>query len=681
MSENNMNTTKKTGAKLKNKYFKIFFLPVTAILYLLFCVQITPSPYRIDSINIIFVSSIIIELFMGLSETNNIKKLYYFIACTVMSLVIDVINARYFFYMRYEHIFYYNVLWIVFFCLTVVSLVAAIIIIFRINAWSQSQWDDKKDNDQNKSLKLMFKKNECKAQIKKNKYERKAFKAEYEKIIKTERYVKKIEKIISSSSHEFFSLKKIANILCKFPKFTYKTAYVVLALSAMFIFLRLPYIDNVDTGNSWFDKVCRMVTHMTGFELLKRHVYLAFIIYIFLFFLALILIVLVLYFVKTMSNDVSKTAHDLKNVKRFIFYTLFISAIFGFISIPYMNSSSSSASGWFGKVSALVSSIIGIEKLSQINPISFIIYLLMYITAIGFICLALLFFTAATDKLIENGDDLKEGLKKHINLDNICKLTKYIFVILAIVMFFVIPHYDGLIDIISNWLEKVKGLTEKIGESGFKVENNQQALMLYIFIFTVLVIMVASVLTISKKIIFNKRKRVNNDYNKNIIAGYEAPIAILVVFTAVLMSFSHGMPEFDGLTDNWKVLLMIIMYILLIMIAIEIVRIMLEQCTRENSLLKRAINLVFILILDFVIGLTVGVFYKLRASDIVADICSLIFKDNENLIGKEVKNVIEKMLLKEIAVIEETQDNRISDIEMPIDFNNMTLWRRDNEHE
>ena len=165
------------------------------------------------------------------------------------------------------------------------------------------------------------------------------------------------------------------------------------------------------------------------------------------------------------------------------------------------------------------------------------------------------------------------------------------------------------------------------------------------------------------------------------LEGYEAPIAILVVFSAVLMSFSKGLPNFGNVSVNWVVLLMIIMYILLIMIAIEIVRITLEQCVRKNSLLKNVIKLVFILILDFLSGLILGVFYKLRSSEIISSLISLMLKDNDNIIGDKANKVIEKLLFKEIDKIENIQDYVPTDQSEPVIYDNIIIWRRDNNNE
>ena len=133
-----------------------------------------PLSLSIDFLNVIFICNIIVELFIGFAESKNLKKLYYFIASTVLSLIIVAINAKYILDNEYISVFnFFNMLCFVFFSLSIISLIAAIVIVFRLSNWSQSEWDEKKTSDQKAKSDKKLKKKEYKTLVSDAEYERK----------------------------------------------------------------------------------------------------------------------------------------------------------------------------------------------------------------------------------------------------------------------------------------------------------------------------------------------------------------------------------------------------------------------------------------------------------------------------------------------------------------------------
>ena len=58
-----------------------------------------------------------------------------------------------------------------------------------------------------------------------------------------------------------------------------------------------------------------------------------------------------------------------------------------------------------------------------------------------------------------------------------------------------------------------------------------------------------------------------------------------------------------------------------------------------------------------------------------------MLKDNDNIIGDKANKVIEKLLFKEIDKIENIQDYVPTDQSEPVIYDNIIIWRRDNNNE
>ena len=305
--------------------------------------------------------------------------------------------------------------------------------------------------------------------------------------------------------------KSTSSVLSKCKDLVKNKIYIIFSLLIVAFFFIIPFLENSNNGlvDIWLDKMCMLITHITGSELLVSNTFLAFIIYFFIFFLALVAFVVLLYFIKLLvdNNDhicaklskLIKEKISFDSIFKIFTYIFAIIVIGAFFIIPYFDSSSASESNWFIKISTLVADITNIEIFKKITPIAFIIYVLIYSALIGIIFLTLLSFKAVTEKFIREKEKFTLSLQGYLSFENISKIIKYIAVFLTISLFFIIPYYDSIITIISEWFNRVRYLSQKIYPSAPDSMGYHQALIFYTFLFTVLAIIVISVLTISKK--------------------------------------------------------------------------------------------------------------------------------------------------------------------------------------
>ena len=91
--------------------------------------------------------------------------------------------------------------------------------------------------------------------------------------------------------------------------------------------------------------------------------------------------------------------------------------------------------------------------------------------------------------------------------------------------------------------------------------------------------------------------RDNNGFQ--LLDTYANSFALLLVSFIALYALSSGHVRFDKLTAGWSIVVFTILFILMMLTAFEIVRLVLEQCGQANSVLKRTIFLFFIATLDF----------------------------------------------------------------------------------
>ena len=242
-------------------------------------------------------------------------------------------------------------------------------------------------------------------------------------------------------------------------------------------------------------------------------------------------------------------------------------------------------------------------------------------------------------------------------------------------LFLFIPCSEKLQSIAFNWYEAVEKLTFRIDiiplgndDEGrlFRVFANY--IIFYIFLIVAICLLIFLCQYVYRIFINTRKveKEQNSSKSKNFLEEYDTAIAVLTVFTALLFAIGTSNSPFFDLTNKWITLITVILFILLVFVSIEIVRLVVEQIGQKNSLLKQLVRLVFVAILESLAGLLLGVIINFQIEEVVSSLFSIMFPQEELSFANKIKEKFNEMF------------NRGLDDGNPISshFSRRHIWRR-----
>ena len=252
---------------------------------------------------------------------------------------------------------------------------------------------------------------------------------------------------------------------------------------------------------------------------------------------------------------------------------------------------------------------------------------------------------------------------------------------LMAVLFLVIPYSKKLQAVVFNWLDAVDELASQIKIISLNNQNNQNKffpvfanyIIFYIFIIFVIWMIVFLCRYVYKILTGNgKGEDQNRAERKNILEEYDTAIAVLTVFTALLFAFGTSGSSFFDLSNKWTTLITVILFILIVFISIETVRLVVEQIGQKNSLLKRLVRLIFVAILEFLAGLLLGVIISFQIEKVISSLLSMVFPSEELSFTSKIQKKFNEMFSKEV----DNDDNDGNDNPTPQRFSKKHIWRR-----
>lgn len=243
-------------------------------------------------------------------------------------------------------------------------------------------------------------------------------------------------------------------------------------------------------------------------------------------------------------------------------------------------------------------------------------------------------------------------------------------------LFLAIPYSISLWQTAINWFKAVEDLADQISLfSLFGIQRKTGFFAAFSsYIMTYLAIIAAAYLiSLLCKYIYHgitntKASRSSND-RETFLEKYDTPIAVLVVATSVLFSIGAGILSISGFTGGGISLLTIILFILLVFASVEIVRLVIEQIGQENSLLKLSIRLIFTALLEFFLGLLLGIITNFHIEKVVSSLFTLIFPENEVGFTIKAQKRLQDIFNREVDVGEQSTDAHFS-------FRTKQIWRR-----
>lgn len=281
-------------------------------------------------------------------------------------------------------------------------------------------------------------------------------------------------------------------------------------------------------------------------------------------------------------------------------------------------------------------------------------------------------------------DRLKDWKKywgniKALVLKRAKSLATFVASSLMAVLFLVIPYSPKLQSIAFNWLGAVDELAAQIKIIPLDNQNKFfTAFANYIIFYIFLIVAICMIIFLCRyvyKILAGSRKEENEQQKaerKNFFEEYDTAIAILTVFTALLFVFGTSSSSFFNLTNNWTTLITVILFILIVFVSIEIVRLVVEQIGQKNSLLKRLVRLIFVAILEFLASLLLGIIINFQIEKVISSLLSMMFPQEELYFTSKMQEKFNEMFNKELNNDGSDGDDNPT---MPR-FSKKHIWRR-----
>lgn len=259
-------------------------------------------------------------------------------------------------------------------------------------------------------------------------------------------------------------------------------------------------------------------------------------------------------------------------------------------------------------------------------------------------------------------------------------LGTFVAITLIAVLFLIIPYSTKFQIIVISWLDAIKKLADLI--KIIPLDDNQNeffpAFANYIIFFIFLIVAICMIIWLCRYVfkILTRDKKWQEEQDsaekKPFLEEYDTAIAVLTVFTALVFAFGTSGSPFLDITNEWTSLITVVLFILIVFISIEIVRLIVEQIGQKNSLLKRLVRLIFVAILEFLAGLLLGVIINFQIEKVISSLLSIMFPQKELSFTSKIQEKFNEMFNK---TLDDDKDDR-NDYPTSPRFSKKYIWRR-----
>lgn len=272
-------------------------------------------------------------------------------------------------------------------------------------------------------------------------------------------------------------------------------------------------------------------------------------------------------------------------------------------------------------------------------------------------------FCAFWEKLWNEEKSKEDSHKKKSTRFLAFKLLPIIVATIFVLGYIFLPYQGTSSDTTTiRWMESVKSFVECFEENSNNSASTDRTSPLgymnevteYTLFFIAIVGIVGSAFVLLCKVVsyligrffFREEKEEILDF----LDEYATAISVMILAAAILMVFMGG-GSLDRVSYIWEKLLIIIMTLLIFMIAVDIVRIALEQCIRRNSLLRKCIRYLFIVIVDCVMSVVMGVISGIHLREMLASLFSFFLPGTQGKLYKRIERDIDRILQQDVINI------------------------------
>ena len=257
-------------------------------------------------------------------------------------------------------------------------------------------------------------------------------------------------------------------------------------------------------------------------------------------------------------------------------------------------------------------------------------------------------------------------------------VVSVVFVCVVAAFLIWIPTIQELSGTVENWFLAVRSIIVPLILKGRNRDPNSSPvtpeeigtgqvlffyLMIVILCVVILVVAVYLIATLLKRIWTGTLLQSDNKKKKNgfsFLSTYANSFSLLLVSFVALYALSSGKISVNWFANIWATLLFTILFILIMLTAFEIVRLVLEQCGQADSVLKRIIFLSFIAVLDFLSDIIFGVLKGLHIESAISSLLTLVLPGNPDEIPARTLEKIKRIFQNQIDAVNETPENSVN---------------------
>lgn len=212
----------------------------------------------------------------------------------------------------------------------------------------------------------------------------------------------------------------------------------------------------------------------------------------------------------------------------------------------------------------------------------------------------------------------------------------------------------------TGWMQSVRGITAAVFGSSIR---NKEALIVVIAYIVLMFVGAVALYVISAMALYLIAKLSGRAGEQSFFEEYGTPIALLIVVgTGVLawskVDFYDAFNGIDLITKLFTWLLIVVVGIISLFVLFEATRLVLKQCTEKGSLLKTSMHLIFVIIMEYTMGLLTGILRIFAVRGIIDDILLFFMPGLADSIGPKVHEVLRKALDDEVEEIAETSKGK-----------------------
>lgn len=244
------------------------------------------------------------------------------------------------------------------------------------------------------------------------------------------------------------------------------------------------------------------------------------------------------------------------------------------------------------------------------------------------------------------------------------KIIVLIFVVLYIRIYIEIPKYgieashgDG----INQWIQWTGKFMESFNNMGQNAKNETDfgstgavsVLTEYTIFYIALTGMMFSTLFLLSKMmegillwIFKEKHRYTG--LTGFFAEYSTPFIVLIIAVSVLLTLNDAGSIMENLPTLFTTLAGTVMSVLIIMIATDAIRLILKQSIESASLLRTSMYLTFMLLIENVMGIVLGVLLAINLKTIIHSVFSFFMPNGNTKFHQNVENALNESLDVEI---------------------------------